>query len=316
MDDDGSSVAGDATRDLGVSTADVAEQVTNTLLTTVRDVALDFVAHLPLIAAGLVVLLLTWVVAAIFRRSSRNLLSRTKLRGSLRELIERLALIGIWGLGAMLAAMVVLPGLTPARAMGGLGLASVAIGFAFKDVFENFFAGILILWRFPIERGDFIACEGILGRVEEVTVRMTQLRRPTGELVIVPNGFLFKNPVEVLTHEPTRRISLATGVAYDVDVSQAVEVIQAALGGCETVSTATPPEVLPSAFGPSSIDIDIHWWTDPQPLAERRSRAEVLTAVKAALDDAGIEIPFPQRTLTFGAPLAVASEAPGPVEAG
>jgi len=287
---------------------EVASQVAETLLQTVQDVGLDFVAHLPLIVAAFVVLLLTWLGVALFRRFSHRLLARTRLRESLRELIQRLCVLSIWGLGLMLAAMIVFPGLTPARALGALGLVSVAIGFAFKDIFENFFAGVLILWRFPLERGDFIECQGIMGRVEDVTIRMTQLRRPTGELLVLPNGFLFKNPVEVLTSEPIRRISIGVGVAYGEDVTDSVEVIQAAVEACGSVSSAKPVEIFPQAFGASSIDIEVAWWTDPTPLAVRKSRAEVVTAVKKALDQAGIEIPFPYRTLTFKEPLRLGND--------
>lgn len=55
---------------------------------------------------------------------------------------------------------------------------------AFKDIFENLFAGILLLWRFPFERGDFIECEGIVGRVVDVTARMTRIRKSSGELMV------------------------------------------------------------------------------------------------------------------------------------
>ena len=66
-----------------------------------------------------------------------------------------------------------------------------------------------------------------------------------------------------------------------------------------------PLQIWPAAFGSSSIDIEVTWWTQPKPEDIRRSRGEVVTAIKAALDNAGIEIPFPYRTLTFKEPLAV-----------
>ncbi len=291
--------------DVPDSTAEAVTVVTDTLLGTIRDVGLAFVAHLPLIIAGLVVLLLAWGVVAVFRRFSNRLLARTELRGSLRDLIERVAVIALWTLGLMLAAMVVFPGLTPTRALGALGLASVAVGFAFKDIFENFFAGILILWRFPFERGDFIECETIVGRVEDVTIRMTQLRRPSGELLVLPNSILFKSPVEILTSDRTRRVDILSGVAYGEDVSRSVEVITEAVKGCDTVDRDRDVEVFPQAFGASSIDIEVAWWCDSTPLGVRRSRGEVVTAIKRALDEAGIEIPFPYRTLTFKEPLAL-----------
>lgn len=263
----------------------------------------DFIDRLPFIAAGLVVLLITWLVVAIVVRVITSTLRRSRIRGSLRELILRLVSIGIWIVGIMAAAIIIFPGLTPAKALGAMGIISIAVGFAFKDIFENFFAGILLLWRFPFEQGDFIECEGIQGRVEDVTVRMTQIRKVSGELVVVPNSFLFMNPVEVLTNLNRRRVSIIAGVAYGEQVPQAVAVIEQALRRCTTVRQDQPLEIFPQAFGASSIDIEVTWWTDPRPLDIRRSRGEVVTAIKGALDEAGIEIPFPYRTLTFKEPL-------------
>jgi small-conductance mechanosensitive channel len=221
------------------------------------------------------------------------------MRDSLKELLDRFISIGIWILGILLAAMIVFPGLTPAKALGAMGIASIAVGFAFKDIFENFFAGVLILWRFPFEKGDYIECEGITGKVEDVQVRMTTVRLTSGELIVLPNSLLFKNPVKVLTEPAKRRIILMTGVAYDEDVDQSVEVIQEAVKNCGSVDDSKPIQIFPRGFGSSSIDIEIAWWADPKPVDIRSSRAEVLSAVKRALDDAGIEIPFPYRTLTF-----------------
>lgn len=264
-----------------------------------------FLGHLPFLAVGVVALVATWALARLFTRFSHRLLANQGLRGSLKELIERLITIGIWTLGLLLSSMIVFPGLTPAKALGALGLASVAVGFAFKDIFENFFAGILLLWRFPFERGDLIECNDLVGRVEEITIRMTQLRRVTGELVVVPNSHLFKNPVQVLTNPAKRRISVVAGIAYDEKIEEAVPVIQEAVEACGSVDGEHEVEVFPMAFGASSIDIEVTWWTDPTPLDLRRSRGEVVTAVKQALDAAGIEIPFPYRTLTFKEALPV-----------
>ena len=283
--------------------------VVDTLQQTLVAVSEDFIRHLPFFAVGLIVLLLTWTVAEIFQRFSRRLLGRWRRRQSLRDLVARLITIGIWSAGVMLAAMVVFPGLTPARALGAMGLASIAVGFAFKDIFENFFAGILILWRYPFETGDFIECEDIVGKVETINVRMSQIRKTSGELVLVPNSLLFKNPVKVLTDRDERRVSITAGVAYGEDLAAAVEVIEQSVKSCETVRQGRPIQVFPAAFGSSSVDIEVTWWTAPTPLDLRRSRAEVVTRIKQALDDAGIEIPFPYRTLTFKEPLALAGAA-------
>lgn len=281
------------------SLSGAAETVEGTML----EVWTSFVSHVPLLAAGLVVVLVTWLLARLVEKYSSQWLSGWAARESLRELLTRLASITVWTVGLLLAAMVVFPGLTPTKALGGLGLLSVAVGFAFRDIFENFFAGILILWRFPFENRDLIECQGVLGRVENVTIRNTNIRKLTGELVVMPNSMLFKNPVEVLTYGETRRVTVMTGVAYDVDVEEAVDVISRALESCQTIDRDQPVQVFPKAFGASSIDIEVTWWTKAEQVEIRRSRAEVVTTVKKALDDAGIEIPFPYRTLTFKEPL-------------
>ncbi|WP_218355191.1 mechanosensitive ion channel family protein [Alteromonas lipotrueiana] len=287
-----------------VFTVDAASK---TLQETVLNIWYDFVAHIPYIAVAMVVLMLTGIVSLITSKVIGNIAKRSKMRASLKELSQRIARIIVWLFGILLAAMVIFPGLTPAKALGGLGLASVAIGFAFKEIFENFFAGILLLWKYPFETGDFIECESIMGRVEKISVRMTQLRKPDGELVIVPNSFLFKNPVLVLTHEKTRRIQIMTGVAYAEDARAALPIIKEAVESCELIAKDQGVDVFLNGFGSSSIDIEVTWWADPTPLGERKSRSEVVGAIKQALDDANIEIPFPYRTLTFNEPLPVRS---------
>jgi len=284
---------------------DDLDEAVDTIYDTLWKLWEDFLSHVPFLVAGLIVLLATALGAWIGSHLVERALTPVKTRESLKQLIVRFVVVVVWIAGIMITAVVILPGLTPARALGGLGLISIAIGFAFKDIFENFFAGILLLWRFPFERGDFLECEGIMGRVVSIDVRMTQIRRTTGELVVLPNSFLFKHPVDILTHHPARRIDITVGVAYSVYVPKAVEVITAAVEKCETVEKRLPVQVFPEGFGSSSIDIQVAWWTGSKPVDLRTSRAEVVTAIKLALDEAGLEIPFPYRTLTFKEPLGV-----------
>ena len=265
----------------------------------------SFIEHTPFMIGGIIALILTWTLAALLRTFGTRLLSGWDKRDSVKELILRLATIVVWVFGLLLTSIILFPGLTPAKALGGLGLVSIAVGLAFKDIFENFFAGILILWRFPFERGDFIECEGLVGKVERVLLRMSYIRETNGKLTVVPNSFLFKNPVTILTNQPSRRSTITTGVAYDVDVKNAVSVITRAIEQCETLTPDKPIQVFPCAFGSSSIDIEVAWWTESSPLGIRKSRAEVVVAIKEALDENGIEIPFPYRTLTFKEPLPV-----------
>jgi small conductance mechanosensitive channel len=263
------------------------------------------VALLPNIIAAIVFLIVTWLVAKGVRWLLTNLVFRRRMRPALRNALLVLASTVIWFCGLLITATIALPGLTPGEALAGLGIGSIAIGLAFKDIFENFLAGILIMLRKPMRIGDFIECQGITGKVEEITIRDTFLRQTDGVLVMLPNAFLYKNPVHVLTDLELRRTTITVGVAYDEDVAEAQKVIETAVENLESIDRRQPIQIFAQAFGSSSIDFEVTWWTGSRPVDIRRSRDEVVQAVKSALDAAGIEIPFPYRTLTFKEPLEV-----------
>ncbi|UXX85079.1 mechanosensitive ion channel family protein [Roseovarius pelagicus] len=268
-----------------------------------------FWAVLPQLIASLIFVLLVWVVAALVRAFLPRILRRARTRNALIEVSTMLLTVLIWFFGLLIAATIAFPTITPGKALTALGVGGIAIGLAFKDTFENFFAGVLVLLREPFTRGDFIECEGIEGQVELVTVRDTRLRQTDGQLVVTPNGFLFKNPVTVRTSKDLRRTTIICGVAYGEDVDAARDVIAEAVRKVDLVhSDVKDVQIYAHEFADSSINFEITWWTGSTPLDIRQSRDKVIAAVKRALDDAEIEIPFPYRTLTFKDPLRTRAE--------
>jgi small conductance mechanosensitive channel len=277
----------------------VAVDPVQTVLKSLATLWKDTLNHLPLLVAGLLVLILTWVASWIVNWILSSLLSRWRMRRSLKDLLRNLAGLGVWVVGILIAAVVTFPGMTPAKVFTILGVGSIAIGFAFKDIFENFFAGVLILWRFPFDPGDYIQCGDIEGTVEDTTIRMTAIRQTNGELVVIPNGVLFKNAVNIWTNLDHRRITIICGVEYEADIATARQTIQKAVSNCQSVNKQKDIEIFAQEFAASSINFEVTWWTGPRPLDERRSRDEVVQQVKSALDAKQIGIPFPQRTLNF-----------------
>jgi len=282
----------------GMSSIDTA---VDKLAESVADLVDGIVRHMPQITIALFILFITALLASIARKTARRLFSKAKLRQSLKDLFTLFIGLGVWFIGLIVAAGIVFPGFGMGQLIATAGLVSIAIGFAFQDIFENFFAGILILWKYPFEPGDFIEIEseGIVGKVEDIEIRMTLVRLTTGELVTVPNATVYKSPLRVLTNKPSRRQTVAAGVAYGEDVGEARDVITKAVESCETVHKDKPIEIFLTGFGASSMDYEVTWWCGPTPLDQRRSRDEVVEAVKRALDEAGIEIPYPYRTITF-----------------
>ncbi|MEL6517736.1 MAG: mechanosensitive ion channel family protein [Pseudomonadota bacterium] len=264
------------------------------------------IAVLPQLIAAILVLFLTWGLSVSVRFVLRRIGTRVRLRRNLVDVLTLIAKTGIWLAGGLVALTIVFPTITPGRALTTLGLGSVAVGFAFKDTFENFLAGILILLREPFAINDFVECEGIEGQIEEITIRDTRIRRTDGQLVVMPNHELFQNPVVVRTNRDVRRTTIICGVAYGEDVDAARTVIYDAVVAVDTVrDDVRDVQVFAHAFGASSIDFEITWWTGSKPVDIRTSRDQVVAAVKRALDDNGIEIPFPYQTLTFKEPLPI-----------
>ncbi len=255
---------------------------------------------LPQIFLALVFLILTWLAVHAVRFGISRIFSTGRLRRSLGEVLQMIASVGLWFAGTLIAVTIAFPTVTPGKALTALGLGSVAIGFAFKDIFENFVAGIMLLLREPFRLDDFIECDGIEGQVKRISVRETKIRKTDGQMVIVPNAMLLKQPVHVLTNTDLRRSTIICGVAYGEIVDDALDVIFVAVWKVDSVrNDIRDVEIFAHAFNDSSVDFEVTWWTGSKPIDIRRSRDQVIAAVKRALDDAGVEIPFPYRTLTF-----------------
>ncbi|MEQ8348908.1 MAG: mechanosensitive ion channel family protein [Sneathiellaceae bacterium] len=254
----------------------------------------------PRILGALLAVVLTGLAAWAVRRLIEQGGGRLRFRTALVEVIGMLAAALVWVLGLLTASAIAFPSVTPADVLTALGLGSIAIGFAFKDIFENFFAGILILLREPFAIGDHVECDEIEGAVERISVRDTHVRQTDGQLVVVPNAKLFQNPVTVRTNLSFRRARIICGIAYGEDADRAREVIHDAVTAVDSVrDDIRDVQVFAHGFGESSIDFEVAWWTGSRPVDIRTSRDQVVRAVKRALDAAGIEIPFPQRVVTL-----------------
>lgn len=267
-------------------------------------------AHYLNVVLGVLTLVAIVLLGRLLDRLLRPTFARARVRPAKAQLIRKLVTALAWAVAIVAAAIVMFPTITPGRVLTALGFTSIAIGFAFKDIIENFFAGILILAREPFSIGDVIECDGKEGLVESISLRYTYMRQVDGQQVVLPNGTIFKEPVTVRTDWPSRRVLFVVGIGYGADLDGAREVIRQAVLSCPSVHANRPVEVFTLNLSPSTVDIEVAWWTGSKPLEVRRSRDEVVTAVKKALDAAGIEIPFPHTALLFPEALRLTREPP------
>lgn len=269
--------------------------------------ATSFWEVLPQLVLSLLFILFVWLVVRAVRWALPKFLRRARMRRALVDVLLMLATVSLWLFGLLIAVTIAFPTITPGRALTALGVGGVAIGFAFKDVFENFLAGVLLLIREPFSIEDYIECEEIDGQVEEITIRDTHVRQTDGQLVVAPNAMFFKNPVTIRTAKDVRRTTIIAGIAYGEDVDAAREVITRAVKSVDAVrDDVRDVQIFAKEFGDSSINFEVTWWTGSKPVDIRSSRDKVVAAIKRALDEAGIEIPFPYRTLTFPETLRIA----------
>ena len=137
----------------------------------------------PRLVGALILLFFFWIIARILRFVITRVARRARLRTALVDLLSMLTFATVMLVAVLAAAAVLFPTITPGKLLTALGLGSVAIGFAFKDILENFFAGVLLLLREPFGVGDHIASDDAEGSVEEITIRDTHIRQTDGQLV-------------------------------------------------------------------------------------------------------------------------------------
>jgi len=254
-------------------------------------------ARLPAALFALVVVVVTAYAARLASRSASSLGRRVLRSPSLQILFAKSAAIGVWLLGVTVAALLLFPGLRLGDIVATLGLGSVAIGFAFQDIFKNFLAGVLLLINEPFRIGDAIVVDKYEGYVEHIDIRTTNVRTYDGELILIPNSLVFTSSVQVRTAFPLRRTDLAVGVAYDADVPAAAELARATVAGIDGVANDPPVVVDATAFGDSAVDLTVRYWTAADPQRVLRTKTKAVVAIKAAFDAAHIEIPFPSTSL-------------------
>lgn len=261
------------------------------------DLVAQGVAVLPGIVFAIIILLLTRTAANLTHRVVRKLADRTLNSLSLRSLLVQTSHVTAWVVGILLACIIAFPDLGLGDLIALLGLGSVAIGFAFQDIFKNFLAGVLLLLQEPFSLGDQIIVSDFEGTVEEIALRSTQIRTYQGELVVVPNSIVFTSPVQVMTGNPQRRTDLAIGVDYNTPLPLAVRTLNSAARSVEEVSTNPSVEIDITGFGDSSIDMVVRYWTHSEQKSVRRIKTQMMLALKKACDKANINIPYPIRTV-------------------
>lgn len=223
----------------------------------------NFSQRLPYMAVALLVFILFYITGVVLRRLAARFTLRTRRHRSVGIVLGRLGQGVLVLLGLLIALVIAVPGFTPGQLVSVLGLSSVAIGFAFRDILQNFLSGILLLLSEPFRIGDQIKSGDFEGTVENIETRATSIVTYDGRRIVMPNSTLFVNPVTVNTANEKRRLEYDIKLPKDSDVQKMRQVILRAVTPLPHVLEDPSPDVLLVGFTDNDVTLRLRWWIRP-----------------------------------------------------
>ena len=278
--------------------------VQGTVLDSIRGLLTSIFGRLPFLLAAAIVLVLFWLLSKVVRYAFMTATRKAPIDTRLRLLISRLIVVAVYVVGVFVALTVVIPSFDLGSLIAGLGFTSFVIGFATKDILNNFLSGILILWQRPFEIGDYLFVGKDQGKVEYIGVRATSLRKDDGELVLIPNGDMYSSALTIRGASAKRRMTLKFSLGYDVEVERAKQTALDAMIETDGVVRDPKPNVYVTDLAPEGVLVTANFWLDidqSRPLAVF-DRAAI--SIMRSLHDANIEL-FPPGSMIVQRPKEV-----------
>jgi len=248
----------------------------------------------------ILVLLIAWLFTRIVRSLIGKMIKRIpSLDESVAKVITGICRVLIW----VLAFLVILElfGINTASILTVLGAIGLAVGLAVKDSLSNIAAGLMLFFLRPYKVGDYVDCGSVSGTIKEMGLFSTILVTVDGLFVSAPNSVIFGTPIKNYSRNPLRRADITVGISYSNSLPQALDVLRTFLRQNELIEKDPEPNVLVADLADSSVNLTLRFWV---------KTADYWTAywmvrkdLKNAIESAGLNIPFPQRVVTFATPL-------------
>lgn len=246
------------------------------------------------VLGAIAILVVGWILSGWAKAGTRRALNRVRwMDDTVRPIFA--SVVGYLVLAITLIAVLNQFGVQTASIIAVLGAAGLAVGLALQGTLSNVAAGVMLLFLRPFKVGDFVEAGGASGTVKEVGLFNTELATPDNVYIVVPNSAIFSQDISNYSRYATRRLDIAVGVAYDVDLNKAMSVLTATLEADGRALPEPAPQVMVMELGDSAITLNLRFWVNAADLWP--CKWAMNKAVKEALDAAGIEIPFPQRVL-------------------
>ena len=258
---------------------------------------------LPLLGIALFIVvvfaLLAWAVGRA--RTSRLF---PKLNSFLGAMLLRFVQFILVVLGLVIALELLEATALVGAVVGTAGLAGLALGFAFKDIAENYLAGIILSLRQPFAKNDLILVGGHEGKVVRLTGRETMLMTPDGNHVQIPNALVVREPMVNYTRNRRRRFTVEVDVAAEADLSGALDTGLDVLKAMKGVMDEPAPAGLIVGFGNGTTALRFFGWVNQREAEFGRVRSEAMRLLKEGLEASGVELPSPEYRVALDQPVS------------
>lgn len=242
----------------------------------------------PKLLAAILIAILGFYLAKLARRYTFRLLLKVTKDEILSRFLARVLYAGVVVL-TLITALSNL-GVQTASIIAVLGTAGLAVALSLKDSLSNLASGIMLIVFRHFTKGDTVELNGTLGNVEEISLFHTKLTTPDNRSVILPNASIAQAKIINFTSNPTRRLEWTFSVSYESDIRRAKEVILLALQSESRLLEEPAPLVGVGALGASGVDLIVRAWVKKEEFFA--VQIAVNEAIKLALDEAAIEIPY------------------------
>ena len=258
---------------------------------------LDTFVHIgKVLVLTLVIILVALFVGRLVRKVIFRAVEKVpSLDHSVGNIFYSIARTFIW----LFAVLIILDlfGFNTASLLTVLGAAGLAVGLAMKDSLSNIAAGLMLLLLRPYKVGDYVDCGSVSGTIKEMGLFTTTLSTPDGIFIAAPNSVIFGNPVKNYSRNATRRVDITVGISYGDSLPQGIKTLQELMTSNEIILKDPAPQVLVADLADSSVNLTLRFWV---PNAKSWDAYwQIKGQLKPALESAGLNIPFPQRVITF-----------------
>lgn len=246
------------------------------------------------LVAAIVIIILGFVISAWAKRRITGLSEKhASLDQTLFHFLGNIARYTILAFTALFVLNTF--GIQTTSLIAAIGAVGLAIGLALQGTLSNVAAGVMIILFRPFKIGDFIAVAGEMGTVKDITLNVTEVASLGNVQTIIPNSEVWGNTISNYSTYPLRRAEWTFGVGYGVNLARAEEVIRDTIMSDERSLSDPAPFFQVNNLGDSSVDFLVRVWVDAAEYFQYQ--ADMKRKVKEALDENGLDIPFPTRTL-------------------